>query len=72
MESACVSLFLVFRRIGEHISLDLFCYDNLTINMPYEDRESLQSIHTHSTLRHTLGRQRRGVVVVVVVEVMVW
>ena len=72
VESACVSLFPVFRRIGVFIFLDLFYYDNSTINMSYEDRGSLQSIHTHSTLRHTLGRQRRGVVVVVVVEVMVW
>ena len=34
--------------------------------------EKAYKAYTHSTLRHTLGRQRRGVVVVLVVEVMVW
>ena len=29
VESACVSLFLVLRRIDEYISLDLFCFVNL-------------------------------------------
>ena len=30
VERACVSLFLVFSRIGEYISLDRFCFVSLT------------------------------------------
>ena len=46
VESACVSLFFVFRRIGEYISLDLFYFVNLTSSC------SLISWILHTTACH--------------------
>ena len=58
VESACVSLFLIFRRIGEYISLDLFYFVNLTA-VVHSSRVSCLVNFGISSFRQPHGGHRR-------------